>query len=72
MFPIRRVYLDALLRTGKGPAIEASIQILKSHSLNEIEQQLVYLSLGNAKQVSDETLKAATVSVAISINYGSI
>ncbi|KOB75992.1 Apolipophorin protein [Operophtera brumata] len=56
----KRVYLDALLRTGTGPSIDASIKILKSHGLNELEQQLVYLSLGNAKHVNDEALKAAT------------
>lgn len=62
MNTLRRVYLDALLRTGTSPSIEASIQILKSHGLNDLEQQLVYLSLGNAKHVNDEALKAATVS----------
>ncbi|KAJ0171016.1 hypothetical protein K1T71_013215 [Dendrolimus kikuchii] len=55
----KRVFLDGLLRAGTGYSIEASIQILKANELEDIEQKLVYLSLGNAKHVSTEALKAA-------------
>ncbi|KAM3956905.1 retinoid- and fatty-acid binding glycoprotein apolipophorin isoform 2-T2 [Aphomia sociella] len=56
----KRVYLDALLRAGTGYSIEASVTILKSKSLSELEQQLVYLSLGNARHVNSDAIKAAT------------
>ncbi|XP_072946075.1 apolipophorins [Epargyreus clarus] len=55
----KRVFLDGLLRTGTGYSIEASIQILKSKALNSIEEKLVFLSLGNARHVNDEAMKAA-------------
>ncbi|XP_045779870.1 apolipophorins [Maniola jurtina] len=55
----KRVYLDALLRAGTGYSIEASIQILKNKELNEIEEKVVFLSLGNARHVTSEAIKAA-------------
>ena len=55
----KRVFLDALLRAGTGDSIEASINILKSRELGQLEQQLVYLSLGNARHVNNAALKAA-------------
>ncbi|XP_023946306.2 apolipophorins [Bicyclus anynana] len=55
----KRVYLDALLRAGTGYSIEASIQILKSKELNTIEEKVVFLSLGNARHVTSEAVKAA-------------
>ncbi|XP_037295541.1 apolipophorins isoform X2 [Manduca sexta] len=55
----KRVYLDALLRVGTGESIEASIQILKSKDLSQLEQHLVFLSLGNARHVNNPALKAA-------------
>ncbi|CAH2060387.1 unnamed protein product, partial [Iphiclides podalirius] len=56
----KRVYLDGLLRTGTGYSIEASIQILKGRELSGLEEKLVFLSMGNARHVNDEALKAAT------------
>ncbi|XP_049881562.1 apolipophorins [Pectinophora gossypiella] len=55
----KRVFLDGLLRAGTGYSVDASIQILKSRDLSTLEQQLVFLSLGNAKHVNNEALKAA-------------
>ncbi|XP_063370071.1 apolipophorins isoform X1 [Cydia amplana] len=56
----KRVFIDGLLRTGTGNSIEASIQILKQKELDALEQQIVFLSLGNAQHVNTEALKAAT------------
>ncbi|VVC87559.1 unnamed protein product [Leptidea sinapis] len=56
----KRVFLDALLRTGTGFSIEASVQLLKNKQLNPIEEKLVFLSLGNANHVSSDTVKSAT------------
>ncbi|KAI8425854.1 hypothetical protein MSG28_011618 [Choristoneura fumiferana] len=56
----KRVFLDGLLRTGSANSIEASIQILKQKELDALEQQIVFLSLGNAKHVNNEALRAAT------------
>ncbi|XP_041983389.1 apolipophorins [Aricia agestis] len=56
----KRVFIDGLLRTGTGYSIDASINILKSKALNTIEQNLVFLSLGNAKHVNNEAIKAAS------------
>ncbi|KPI95250.1 Apolipophorin [Papilio xuthus] len=55
----KRVFLDALLRAGTGYSIEASIQILKGRELSGLEEKLVFLSLGNARHVNDEAMKAA-------------
>ncbi|CAG5023066.1 unnamed protein product [Parnassius apollo] len=55
----KRVFLDGLLRAGTGYSIEASIQILKGKELSELEEKLVFLSLGNARHVNDEAVKAA-------------
>ncbi|XP_028026671.1 apolipophorins isoform X1 [Bombyx mandarina] len=55
----KRVFLDALLRAGTGDSIEASILILKTRQLSQLEQQLVFLSLGNARHVNNDALKAA-------------
>lgn len=56
----KQVYLDALLRAGTGYSIEASVSILKSKELSPVAEQLVYLSLGNARHVNSEAIKAAT------------
>lgn len=56
----RRVFLDGLLRAGTGYSVEASIEILKTRELQPWEGQLVLLSLGNAKHVNNEALKAAS------------
>ncbi|XP_039760975.1 apolipophorins [Pararge aegeria] len=56
----KRVFLDALLRAGTGYSIETSIQILKSKELNDIEEKVVFLSLGNARHVTSDAIKAAT------------
>lgn len=61
-FSNRRVFLDGLIRAGTGPSIEASIQLLKSKELGPIEQKLVFLSLSNVRQASNDALKAAAVS----------
>ncbi|CAB3232890.1 unnamed protein product [Arctia plantaginis] len=55
----KRVFLDGLLRTGTGYSIEASIQLLKNNELGYVEQRLVFLSLGNARHVNNEAIKAA-------------
>ncbi|XP_038219067.1 apolipophorins [Zerene cesonia] len=55
----KRVFLDGLLRAGTGPSIEASIQVLKGKQLSALEEKLVFLSLGNARHVSSDTIKAA-------------
>lgn len=65
----RRVFLDGLLRAGTGASIETSIQLLKNKDLNGVEQKLVFLALGNAKQVSDEALKAAAVSILLAEHH---
>lgn len=66
-FSSRRVFLDGLLRAGTGYSVEASIEILKGKDLSSLEQQLVFLSLGNAKHVNNEAIKAAAVSRLISV-----
>ncbi|XP_075987202.1 retinoid- and fatty-acid binding glycoprotein apolipophorin isoform X2 [Anticarsia gemmatalis] len=55
----KRVFLDGLIRAGTGYSIEASIQLLKSKELGPLEQKLVFLSLGNARHVNNEAVKAA-------------
>ncbi|CAH0599019.1 unnamed protein product [Chrysodeixis includens] len=55
----KRVFLDGLLRAGTGYSIEVSIQLLKNKELSPLEQKLVFLSLGNAKHVNNDALKAA-------------
>lgn len=55
----KRVFLDGLLRTGTGDSIEASIQLLKNNELGFLEQKLVFLSLGNARHVNNEAIRAA-------------
>ncbi|XP_050357243.1 apolipophorins [Nymphalis io] len=55
----KRVFLDGLLRAGTGHSIEASIQILKSKELTPLEEKVVFLSLGNARHVTSEAIKAA-------------
>ncbi|XP_013192546.1 apolipophorins isoform X2 [Amyelois transitella] len=55
----KRVFLDGLLRTGTGYSLEASINLLKSKQLSPLENNLVYLSLGNARHVNHEAVKAA-------------
>ncbi|CAH2098987.1 unnamed protein product [Euphydryas editha] len=55
----KRVFLDALLRAGTGYSIEASIQILKNKQLSPIEEKIVFLSLGNARHVTSDAIKAA-------------
>ncbi|XP_053619006.1 apolipophorins isoform X2 [Plodia interpunctella] len=55
----KRVFLDGLLRAGTGYSLEASINLLKSKQLSSLENNLVYLSLGNARHVNNEAVKAA-------------
>lgn len=57
------MFLDGLLRAGTGYSIEVSIQLLKNKELSPLEQKLVFLSLGNAKHVNNDALKAAAVSI---------
>ncbi|GBP78977.1 Apolipophorins [Eumeta japonica] len=56
---LRRVFLDGLLRAGTAASIEASVQLVKSGEMSQLEQSLVYLSLANAKHVDNDAVTAA-------------
>lgn len=57
------MFLDALLRAGTGYSIDASIQILKNKELSTLEETIILLSLGNARHVNSDAIKAAAVSI---------
>lgn len=53
----RKVFFDALFRTGTGEAVEAMIQLMKE--LSPVEQKLVYLSLSFVRHATPASLTAA-------------
>ncbi|CAG9133770.1 unnamed protein product [Plutella xylostella] len=56
----KRVFLDGLVRAGSGDSIEVSVGLLKGGELSDLESKVVFLSLGNARHVSNDAIKAAT------------
>lgn len=57
------MFLDGLVRAGSGDSIEVSVGLLKGGELSDLESKVVFLSLGNARHVSNDAIKAATVSI---------
>lgn len=62
MWFCRKVFFDALFRTGTGEAVEVVVQLLKSKELSEMEQKLVYLSLAFIRHATKGSLASAAVS----------
>lgn len=59
---IRKVFLDALFRTGTGDSVEVVVELIMHKRLSEKEQKLAYLSFANAKHVTAPSLNAVAVS----------
>lgn len=58
----KKIFLDALFRSGTGDTVEVTIQLLKSKALTPVEQKLVYLGLSFVRHATPASLKAASVS----------
>ncbi|GLV37036.1 apolipophorin [Carabus blaptoides fortunei] len=57
----RKVFFDALFRTGTGEAVEVVVQLLKNKELSEMEQKLVYLSLAFIRHATEGSLASAAL-----------
>lgn len=58
----KKVFLDALFRSGTGDTVEVTIQLLKNKPLSPLEEKLVYLGLAFVRHATPASLKAAAVS----------
>lgn len=56
----RKVFFDAVFRTGTGDAVETMIELLKNKELSQVEKNLVYLSLSFIRHATPASLQSAT------------
>lgn len=59
----RKVFFDALFRTGTGDAVEAMMALLQNKELSPMEQKLVFLSFSFIRHATPASLKAASALV---------
>lgn len=59
----RKVFFDALFRTGTGDAVEAMMALLGNKELSPMEQKLVFLSFSIIRHATPASLKAASAIV---------